>query len=104
MAKFYGVIGYGESEEVAPGVWKERTTERYYFGDVLKNRRHLQSSDHLNDDVNVSNEISIIADPFAYKNFHSIRYVVFMGTKWKVSDIEVQHPRLVLMLGGVYHG
>lgn len=104
MNKFYGKIGYAISEETLPGVWVERIVERSYYGDVIRNIRRLQSSENLNDDINVSNEISIVADAFANQNFHSMRYVEYMGTKWKVSSIEVKYPRLILSIGGVYNG
>lgn len=104
MAKWYGIIGFAETRETVAGVWEEQITERYYYGDVLRNSRRLQTVDQLNDNINVSNEISIVADPFANQNFHSIRYIVFMDTRWKVSNIEVQYPRLILTLGGLYNG
>jgi hypothetical protein len=104
MAKWYGTIGYAVTEEVKPGVWKEQITEREYFGDVIKNTRRLQSASQLNDDINISNEISIVADPFANENFHAMRYVEFMGAKWKISNVEVQFPRLLLTIGGLYNG
>lgn len=103
MAKYYGKIGYATSEEVKPGVWKKRITEREYFGDVIRNTRRLQSSGNLNDNIIVSNEISIVADPFANENFHSMLYVEFMGAKWKISNVEVQYPRLILTIGEVYN-
>lgn len=104
MAKFHGIIGYGITVETKPGVWKDQITEREYSGDLNKNTRRLQSSDQLNDNIVVSNEISILSDPFANENFHSIRYVEFMGAKWKITNVDVQYPRLVLTLGGVYNG
>lgn len=104
MAKFYGSIGYAETVETKPGVWEEQITEHIYYGDLIRNTRRLQSSDKLNDDINVANEISIVADPFANQNFHSMRYVEFMGAKWKISSVEVQYPRLILTIGGVYNG
>lgn len=102
--KFYGPIGYAETVETKPGVWEEQITERMYYGDVTRNTRRLQSSETLNDDINVANEISIVADPFANEHFYSMRYVGFMGAKWKISNVEVQYPRLILTIGGVYHG
>ncbi|MFA7206899.1 MAG: hypothetical protein WC102_11280 [Saccharofermentanales bacterium] len=104
MAKFYGVIGYAETVETKPGVWKEQITEKMYYGDLVRNIRKLQTIDQLNDDINVANEISIVADPFANENFHSMRYVEFMGAKWKIANVEVQYPRLILSVGGVYNG
>ena len=104
MAKWYGTIGYTEQIETSPGVWEDQTTERKYYGDLIRNTRRLESSNNLNDNINISNEISIIADQFAYHNFHSMKYIEFMGAKWKISNVEVQHPRLILTLGGLYNG
>lgn len=104
MAKFYGVIGFAETVETEPGIWEEVITERNYSGDLIRNSRNLQSSDSVNDNINISNEISIIADPYAEQNFHNIRFVKFMGTKWKIKNVEVLYPRLRLTVGGVYNG
>lgn len=104
MAKFCGVVGFAITAETKPGIWSSVITERKYYGDVLSNARRLQTIDQLNDDINVSNRISIVADAFANENFHSMRFVEYMGTVWKVSNVEVQRPRLILTLGGVYNG
>ena len=103
MAKCYGSIGYAETVETSPGVWKEQITKREYFGELVRNTRKLQSTDQVNDNININNEVSIIADPYAISNFHSMRYAEFMGTKWKISNVEVKYPRLILTLGGVYN-
>lgn len=104
MAKFYGKIGYAETVETNAGVWQEKITERSYFGDLVRNTRMSQSAGQLNDNINISNEISIVADPFANQNFHLMRYVEFMGAKWKITNVEVKYPRLILTVGGVYNG
>lgn len=104
MAKYYGVIGYAETVETAPGVYEEQITERNYYGELVRNTRRLQTSDQVNDNINIANEISIIADPFATQNFHAMRYVEFMGAKWKITNVEVRYPRLILTIGGVYNG
>lgn len=104
MAKWYGMVGYAETVETRPGVWVEQITEKPYYGEVIRNVRRVQGSEYLNDNINVSNNISIISDHFANNNFHSIVYVEFMGSKWKVPSVEVQHPRLILTIGGVYNG
>lgn len=103
MGKFYGSIGYGEMHETKPGIWEKEITERTYFGDVIQFNLRTESSRNLNDDLNINNKISIVADPFAYENFHMILYVLWMGIKWKVTNVEVQHPRLILTIGGVYN-
>lgn len=104
MAKWFGVIGYAETIETTPGVWTEQITEREYYGDVIRNTRRLQTTDQVNDNIDISNEISIVADPYAYQNFHAMRYIEWMGNKWKVSSVDVQYPRLTLSLGGVWNG
>lgn len=104
MAKYFGKIGYAEQVETAPGVWEEQITERQYYGDVVRNIRRLESSGDINDNINVSMEISIVADPYAIQNFHAMRYVEFMGSLWKITSVEVNYPRLILSIGGVYNG
>lgn len=104
MAKWFGKIGFDQGTvETTPGVWKPSIVEKSYFGDVQRNSRRLQTSDKVNDDLNISNEISIVADPYANENFHKIRWAMFMKTKWTVTDVEVQYPRLILTLGGEWN-
>ena len=103
MPKFYGAVGYAKTVETSPGVSVEQIIERNYYGDVIRNTRRLQSADKVNDDINISNEISIVADPYANDHFYAIRYVVFQGAKWKVSNVDVQYPILILSLGGLYN-
>lgn len=103
MAKYCGKIGYATTVETTPGVWSEQIVERKYYGDLTRNSRRIQSPDKVNDDIVIANQLSIVADPYAINNFHSMRYAEFMGAKWKVSDVEVQYPRLILTLGGVYN-
>ena len=105
MAKFFGAIGYaGETNESSPGVWTEDITEHNYYGDIVKNISKVQSGDGLNDNIVIENQISIVADEFAYSNFQSIRYARWMGALWKISSVNVQRPRLILTIGDVYNG
>ena len=104
MAKFYGVIGYEKRVETKPGVWTPTIIEREYSGDLLRNTHKIQSSGGVNDNVDLAQDISIVADPYATENFRSMRYVEFMGTKWKITLVKPQYPRLILTTGGVYNG
>lgn len=85
-------------------MWEDTIVEKLYFGDVLRNTRKLSEGQSVNDDISVSNSISIVADPYADEHFFAIRYVKWQGSLWKVTDVEVQRPRLLLRLGGVYNG
>lgn len=104
MAKWFGKIGYAVTSETRPGIWEEVIVERKYYGDMTRNSRRLQSASQVNDDININNELSIISDPYAMNSFHAMRYAEFMGTKWKITNVEVQYPRLILSLGGLYNG
>ncbi len=109
MARFYGIIGYGESIEDPPlsGVWVNSINEYHYAGDVIRNTRKLiegETPNDLNLDISVGNSISVVADDYAVNNFSSIKYVVWMGVAWAVTNVEIRRPRLILSLGNVYNG
>lgn len=103
--KFRGPVGFVEIVEKRPGVKTSEAVEHSYSGDVLKRsiRFHSESST-VNDSISPSNQISILADPYARNHMGSIRYVKWQGTAWKVTEVSVQHPRLILTLGGAYNG
>lgn len=105
MAKFCGKIGYAKRQQTAPGVWRDDIIEEHtHFGDVLQFYKRWENGEHLNDDLNVNHKISIISDPFICENFQSMKYVVWRGVKWKITNIEEAYPRFILTIGGVYHG
>lgn len=105
MAKWFGKVGYVETKETAPGVWRPVVTVKKHYGDEIRNTSSWsQSSETTNGELTISNQISIVANPYAYKNFQFIRYVEFMGTMWTVANVKVLRPRLILTLGGVYNG
>jgi len=102
--RFSGKVGYGETVETAPGVHEDQVTEFTYFGDVIRNSLKSQSGESVNNDLSVSNSISIVANAYAREHFTAIRYVEWAGTKWSVTAIDLHLPRLILRLGGVYNG
>ena len=106
MGKWYGKVCYATPVEVKPSVWKDDFVERTYYGDLTRNiSKWSTTADSTNDNLDLNNQISIVADPYAYEHFYSMRYVEFRGTKWKVSDVDAsQYPRLILSIGGVYNG
>ena len=104
MNKWYGKVGYIETAEIEPGTWDEQETVREYYGEWVKKSSKFVVSGDVNDNRDVSAELSIVADAYADLHFHSIRYVEFGGVKWKVNTVEPRRPRLILSLGGVYNG
>jgi hypothetical protein len=103
MAKFYGQIGFSNTVETDPGVWEEQIIERPYYGDLTRNTSRYEQSGGVNDNIIINNSISIVADPYATTNFQKMRYVVFLGAKWKINNAEVQYPRILLSIGGEYN-
>lgn len=106
MAKWFGVVGFMKTveDQEAPGTWIESVKEVSYYGDIIRfNKRWTSPSDKENDDLDINNQISIVADPFAMNHFHQIRYVEWMGTKFKAKSVEVEYPRLIISIGGVYN-
>lgn len=106
MPKYYGEIGFATTAEYPEdsGIWVSTIIKKNYSGDILNSFRRIEISDSVNPDLNVSNRISIVANQYAMQNFHSIRYAEYLGAKWRVSSVEVQAPRLILSLGGLYNG
>lgn len=105
--KFYGQVGFWEDDvETKPGVWKPASiVEKTYSGDVNRNTRKFQSSDgNQNGEFAITNQISILGDLYIRQNWPSIKYIIWNGTKWKVTNVDVNYPRIVLDIGGVYNG
>ena len=108
MAKWVGTIGFAQQKEqetdgVPNGVWVEEIVQKKYSGDLLKHRIITQNFSEANDSMNISNQVSLIADPYALKNFVTMRYLTFMDTKWKIRDIDVEFPRIILTIGDIYN-
>ena len=104
MVRFSGKVGFTGTHETVPGVWEEIVLERKYKGDVIRNTRRWETGENLNSTLVINNQISILADSYLYSHFFNIRYVEWMGTRWSVTNIEVNRPRLLLTIGGVYNG
>lgn len=112
MARFSGYVGFEkEQREVEPGIWEPSDyesngmIEKLYTGDLLKHTRKWQSTtDGSNDDLVLSNRISIVCDNYMFEHWPSIKYVKWNNAYWKVNYVEIKRPRIVLNLGGIWHG
>lgn len=101
--KWYGVIAFGDiEEEVEPGVWESKKIKKNFYGDILRASWREQQGTKINADLSVSNQISVVADAFLLNNFQKIEYVSLYGSKWRVSSVEVNYPRLILSIGELY--
>lgn len=103
MAKFYGNVGYVETVYNNDGIWALKTTVRKHAGEILTSSRRYDNGQSVNDDLTLSSRLSIVADSFAKANFSMIKWVELWGVKWKVTNIEVLYPRLILSFGGVWN-
>lgn len=105
MAKWYGEIGFIDSEEIEPGLWAESAViKREYFGDLISPRwKRFQNNNTTLNEIEISNEVSIVADPYAIEHCSKMAYVNIHGTRWKVTGIEIQYPRLLISVGGIWH-
>lgn len=112
MGRFYGKVGYAISVErmtednppLHTGIFEDKIIEKDYYGNVIRRSAKWQESGNVNDDLGISCQISIVADAFACQNFSRIKYVEYMGVKWKTVTVDPQRPRIILTLGGEYNG
>lgn len=104
MARFSGKVGFIENVETGLSKWTNVETIRHYYGDVQRIVRRTDNRGEANDSITINNEISIVADPYAKTHFFAIQWVEWQGVKWKVDHVEVLYPRLILSLGGIWHG
>lgn len=104
MNKFWGTIGFVKQVETSPDVWTEQVTERKYVCEKVRNGSRWQGSTQVIDDIVIDNQFSILADPYAWDELGSIRYLIRNGSKWKITSIGEAYPRLTITLGGLYHG
>ena len=107
MARFSGTVGFLTTVETDPeehpSVYEEVLTERRYYGDVLSNSRRWDQNGNLNDNLVINNRISIVADKFASGHLGAMRFVRWHGDTWKITNVEIQYPRIILTIGGQYH-
>lgn len=104
MAKFYGKIGFVKVSETAPGVYRPKEVLKSYKGDLLNLVNRWEPGENTNDELVLNNRISIVADSFAYQNIGAMKFVEQYGSRWKITAAEIQRPRIILSVGGVYNG
>ena len=105
MARYHDKVGFLIFEDdQTTGIASSTVVERPYYGEVLDHTRRWDSTEHINDDLVLSNQIAITANDYAYAHMSSIAYAKWMGQNWKVTSIRVKKPKIVLTLGGVWNG
>lgn len=102
--RYHGNIGFGKSQEIVPGVWDDVIIERPYYGDVVRDTRNFTETDKVNNDLTIGNSFSIVADGYIFENLASIRYIEWAGSRWTITEVVQQTPRLLIRVGSVYNG
>lgn len=106
--RFFGAVGYASDVESVPGVWVEGITEHNYYGDVVRYSRRLEPASQnpptTSNNIAMSNSFSIVGDEQAFGNIQNMRYVVWRGSRWTITNVEVQRPRLILTIGEQWDG
>lgn len=104
MAKYSGMVTYATQTETVPGVWEDVTTPYFMRGDVIRRSSQLQNDDKVNNDISLNHRVSLVGDAFAFENYYNIKHINIDGQEWKVTSVEVQHPRIIVTVGGVWNG
>lgn len=106
MARFSGKIGFATTSESVsePSVYEETITERKYTGFILTEYNNHNDKTTINTDVRLNMRFSIIMDPYTAQNINNLRYIEYMGTKWKISSVEVKLPGLIISIGDMWNG
>lgn len=102
MAKYYGHIGFATQVESEPGIWTDVIEKRPYKGDIVRSGRRYEASENINDNFTITNSFSIISDAFLYSHIPAMRYIEYLGTKFKITSVEIERPRVTISVGGVY--
>lgn len=102
MAKYAGKVGFAIQKETSPGVWTDEIVERKMRGDVIGASSSFRPGESVNEDITLGHRLSLMGDPYAYENFTGLRYITYLGVKWRITGVEIQRPRMIVTVGGMY--
>jgi hypothetical protein len=104
MTRYSGKVGYKQSTSRSGGVSEDVMVELPYSGDELRNTRYFANEDSVLGRVSFQTRLSIVADAYALEHFKDIRYAEWAGSYYDVDQVDVERPRLTLVLGEKYTG
>lgn len=73
-------------------------------GDIIKQSSTVQNGDKVNSDVTLNHRVSLLGDAYAFDKYFNLKWIEVDGRKWEISSVEVQRPRLIVSLGGLWNG
>lgn len=103
--KYSGMAGFSSSsEQVRPGVFKNKIVTYRVVGDVLNyGYNYQQSNNKVINDIRTTNRLSLLLTPHLRKHIGELVWLEFMGDKWRVDSFNIQSPRAIITLGGLYN-
>lgn len=104
MAKYAGKVGFATQTETSPGVWEDVTVERLMKGDVIRANTTISMDGKVNGDVTFNHRVSLVGASLPLMEYYNIKYITLDGYKWEVKSIEIQRPRIIVTLGGMWNG
>lgn len=104
MSKFTGLVGYVTQGETAPGVWSPVDNPKKMKGDVLRQSSSSQNDNKVNSDISLNHRVSLLGDSYAFTNYYAIKWIELNGRKWEVASVELQRPRIIVTVGGLWNG
>lgn len=110
MTKFTGLVGYVTQEETAPGVWSPVESPKMMRGDIIRqsstngNGERVRDTGKVNDDISLNHRVSLLGDAYAFDKYYNIKWIMIDNLKWEVSSVEIQRPRIIVSLGGLWNG
>lgn len=105
--RYSGKVGYSIETEVSEGNWENITKEVLVTGSVIDEKyNNFKTSEYQtsNDSLTLQNRFSILFTKELLDNFPNIKYIIYNGIKWKVENVKLVHPRMILTVGGVWNG
>lgn len=101
--KWCGKIGFVFTKETEPGIYNKVIVEKKYRGIIVKQTWIEQREQPvINDSPVVTRQVRVYMNPYINENLYHIQYITYMGEKWKINNIDVIYPQVMISLGGLY--
>lgn len=97
------MVGYVNQKETSPGVWSPVETFTTMKGNVIRQNASNRDGDKMNDDISLDHRVSLLGDAYAFDNYYNLKWIQIEGRKWEISSVEIERPRIIVSLGGLWN-